>query len=744
MGIDFDQLNSALNSSAESLLHSWLPGGKMVGREFVAGSIDGEPGQSFKFNVDKGCGSDFATGHKFGDLIDVYAGVKRLAIGEAAKELSKMVLPKSVEKLSEPTHTLVPPGPDVRKPLLRETSWCYRSAAGEVLFYVERIDVAGGKKEFKPHSYNGKKWVNKMWAAPRPLYGLELLRPGQVLVVEGEKTCDAARSIVGNKYSVVTWAGGASAVAKADWSVLAGRDVLLWPDNDDAGKKAMANIKKILVKTAASCGCLDVSSLPAKADAADLNWTYDKFLAFVSTKPSRESEKSENYEQIGFYFRYMIPDENTGKIKTVDVPKYKVMADWCFEQKNMCFDDSTSMIFDGKKWNWLSKHALSNFIITKNEECIKPGHMDGFVKMIRGKCLVGSVANKNTDGLINVNNGIIDVRSGELLPHSHEYLFKYCSPVDFSTSATSPLWEKFLLETFCNDVGLIDLAQRLFGYILIGGRPFLHKAFVLFGSGRNGKSTFLDVLRAVLGSESYSTVSMAKLDREFSVVALDGKLANIVEETPTTEINAEAFKNLVGGGQVQASRKGQDEYTIRCNARFVFACNEMPNFKDRTVGLEERLVFIPFNRFLKEDERDTEITEKLLAELSGIFNWALEGAKIILRDRKLPHYEATADAKDMYRIETDPLYAWFKERITIEKDSKGEISCRALYKKYSEDCESSGNRPYSKDRFLKRFRKMISDYCSEHKITYDAKWKTKAGERGFNIFTINFVGDLDA
>lgn len=293
MGIDFDVLNSALNSSVESLLFSWLPGGKMVGREFVAGSINGEPGQSFKFNIDKCIGSDFATGQKFGDLIDVYAGAKRLTIGEAAKELGEMVLPKP--SITEaPETNLIPPGPNTKGPRLREASWCYRSPAGDVLFYVERIDRPDGKKEFKPHSFNGKKWVNKIWPKPRPLYGLDLLRPGPVLVVEGEKTCDAARIIVGDNYSVVTWSGGASAPLKSDWSVLAGRDVLLWPDNDTAGQKAMATIGKTIGKIAASYKYLDVSSLAPKADAADLNWTYDQFLSFVKPKSVQIVEDKTN------------------------------------------------------------------------------------------------------------------------------------------------------------------------------------------------------------------------------------------------------------------------------------------------------------------------------------------------------------------------------------------------------------------------------------------------------------------
>lgn len=449
--------------------------------------------------------------------------------------------------------------------------------------------------------------------------------------------------------------------------------------------------------------------------------------------PKGGGEKTKNYEQIGFYFRYSIPKDDGG-VKLVDVPQYELMADYCFDQKNMCFDDATSLKYDGKKWEWLTKTAFQNFIQRENKSVIKPFHMDNFAKMIKSKCFINAMGIDQPEAMINVANGIINVKTGELIPHTYQYMFKYCSPVDFISSAECPMWNKFLLEVFENNLELIDLAQRLFGYILIGGRPFLHKAFCLVGGGRNGKSTFLDVLRAVVGSGSYSTVSMSKLDKEFSLVNIDGKLANIVEESPTDEINAEVFKTLVGGGEIQAAHKGFDEYTFRCNARFVFACNDMPVFRDKSVGLEERLVFMPFNRFFAEHERDTEMTEKLLTELPGIFNWALHGAKTILSERKIPIYEVTTAAKEDYKIQTDPLYAWFKEEIEVTQNGD-EVLMGQVFLKYQHDMEKNGNRPYSRDRFQKQFRKMIAQECSSKRVFYDPKLRDKSGDFAmFNVF----------
>lgn len=434
-------------------------------------------------------------------------------------------------------------------------------------------------------------------------------------------------------------------------------------------------------------------------------------------------------EQVGFY---AFNKNKDGVVKVA--PLYLEMAEWCFSKKDLCFDDTVSLKFDGKKWKWFSKTAMHNFIIEVNRRHIKPAHLDNFVKAIKGKCFTEAVGVKQPDALINLENGTLNVKTKTLLTHSHEWLFKYCSPVKFDPNSECPTWNEFLLTVFNKNIELCDLAQRLFGYILIGGRPFLHRAFVLYGSGRNGKSTFLDVLRAVIGSDAYSTVSMSKLDKEFSIVNLDGKLANIVEETPNDEINAEVFKTLVAGGEIQAAHKGFDEYTFRCAARFVFACNDLPVFRDRTIGLEDRLVFMPFDRYFEEHERDPQMLDKLLTELPGILNWALEGVETIIRHPVIPDYDVLRKSKEHYRIETNPVYSWFMDNVEVCR-SGDQISIADVYSRYVQDTKADGNRSFSKDKFMKQFRKHLAKECEKNSVHYDPALRDASGSiRVFDSF----------
>jgi hypothetical protein len=121
-------------------------------------------------------------------------------------------------------------------------TWCYRDAEGRVLFYQRRFETSGGGKAYRPLTYSQDRNGERAWRGmgiprPYPLYGLDELaaRPdAQVLVVEGEKTADAARALFPEMVAIASPFGAKSA-SKADWSPLAGRDVVIWPDNDDAG-----------------------------------------------------------------------------------------------------------------------------------------------------------------------------------------------------------------------------------------------------------------------------------------------------------------------------------------------------------------------------------------------------------------------------------------------------------------------------------------------------------------------------
>lgn len=300
--IDFEGLGVALLSRVRDLVPVFLPGGKLIGKEYTCASLLGGRGDSCKVNMQTGLWSDFSTNEKGGDLISLHAAINHIKQSESAKILSEQIgyvsnltqqqPESSSQHVSRETSLVAPPNTTVNPPMVHgqfgkpTASWEYRDAGGQRLFFVARYDTPDGK-QFFPWSYNGKTWICKAWPAPRPLFGLpelvaEPTKP--VLIVEGEKTCEAARRIAGNAYVVVTWPNGSKAVNKADWSALKGRKVLIWPDADTPGIEAGNAIAEILHKQSPEVKIIDAFDRSDGWDAADAlkeGWDWNKFKAWA-------------------------------------------------------------------------------------------------------------------------------------------------------------------------------------------------------------------------------------------------------------------------------------------------------------------------------------------------------------------------------------------------------------------------------------------------------------------------------
>lgn len=298
--IDFSALAQILINRSRELLPRWLPGGVLRGNEYQCGSIRGEEGQSLKINIVSGKWADFAGDQRGGDLISLYAAIKDIKQIEAANilndEVGITVYKKKLSKSVSANPDLLPPPPGsdmpsmVHKRLGKASNfWEYTDASGATLFYVSRHDnEAANKKEFLPWSFSRTgRWINRMWPKPRPLYNQQDMAENPtmpVCVVEGEKAADAARVILNGKYVVTTWPSGSSNWAYADWSILSGRRVLIWPDADEPGSKAANGIAEVLVDICKEVKILNVQKTHAHGwdadDALKEGMNYGSFAAW--------------------------------------------------------------------------------------------------------------------------------------------------------------------------------------------------------------------------------------------------------------------------------------------------------------------------------------------------------------------------------------------------------------------------------------------------------------------------------
>lgn len=422
-------------------------------------------------------------------------------------------------------------------------------------------------------------------------------------------------------------------------------------------------------------------------------------------------------------------------------PDYHGLSDHLVKKYNILSTNAYSYLYEDGFYRPLHRLEMQSLILEATGEHLKPGHLDNFVKMVLTKSFNKEDLLRPTDGLINLANGILDLKKNKLIPHSRDYFFKYKLPHKYDPKAECPKFKQFLEYIFEDDPECIDVTGELFGYCLLGGPQFLHKSFVLYGSGRNGKSTWLDILYALLGEKNVASVSLANLVKPFSVVNLDGKLANIVEETPNDKINAEAFKTATSGGSLTASHKGKPEYEIRCNARFLFATNKMPNFSETTVGLKERLYFLRFGKFIPEGQRDHGLKPYIIQnEMSGIINLALAGLRDLMARGHLKPLRCHNEVLEEFKIESDSVYDWYTERVTIDRTRDVPTTTQKMYDDYKDYCSTTGRKAVSMISFSMRFMSCVKgDHGKDvADLMHERIWSpgVKSKVRGFRFIAI--------
>ena len=266
-------------------------------------------------------------------------------------------------------------------------------------------------------------------------------------------------------------------------------------------------------------------------------------------------------------------------------------------------------------------------------DCWKASYKEKCLEILRLERLQREEFNKNNH-FINLKNGLFDLKEYKIVVHTPKFLSTVQLPILYNENAECPKFINFLHEIFEGDKERIKLIQQLFGYCLTSSTK-AQKAFILQGSGANGKSVLLSILTALVGKENVSNLPISSLGSHFKVVDLLDKNVNIVSEGnfKATLFSSEAFKAIVAGDDCFAEHKYGDTFSLQPKCKIIIAVNRLPNIKDTSYGMERRLIVIPFHRIFRANEQDKFLTKKLKQELSGIFNFALEGLKELRKNK---------------------------------------------------------------------------------------------------------------
>lgn len=305
--------------------------------------------------------------------------------------------------------------------------------------------------------------------------------------------------------------------------------------------------------------------------------------------------------------------------------------------------------------------------------------------------------------LLNLKNGTLDLRTGELRPHRREDLLTKIAPVEYDPAAKCPRWKQYLNEIMNDNQNLINFLQRAAGMSLTGDVSE-HVLLILHGVGRNGKSTFLNTMLAALGDYATTTMPellMMKINNRHPTELADlfgRRFVVAIESEEGGRLAESLVKRLTGGDPIKARRMREDPWEFLPTHKLWMATNHKPRIRGTDPAIWSRLKLIPFDVSFPDDDprQDKQLPKKLLAELPGILHWAVEGCLAWQRDGLgVPGEVQTATCK--YREEMDVLAAFISECCVVKSFAK--VAAKNLYKAYVEWCEETGEHPLAQRNF---------------------------------------------
>jgi len=303
--------------------------------------------------------------------------------------------------------------------------------------------------------------------------------------------------------------------------------------------------------------------------------------------------------------------------------------------------------------------------------------------------------------LLNVKNGTIDLQSGEFREHKQEDLITKIANVNYDPKADCPMWKKFVREIMNYKAELIKFLQTAVGWSLSGDISE-QSMFILYGTGANGKTTFLNTIMHLLGDYSTATPTETFLKKNGDSYSNDVARLRGTRFVTTTEVeqgrklSEPLIKKITGNDQMTARFLYGEYFNFNPTFKIFMATNHKPVIKGTDHGIWRRIKLIPFMNRITEDKQDKFLEYKLRDEASGILNWLLEGLEIWKKERlKTP--KEVLFATDEYREEMDVFGNFIQERCIQKKEAS--INIKVLYKAYSDWCCENNEHPVS-ERFL--------------------------------------------
>jgi len=617
------------------------------------------------------------------------------------------------------------------------TRWSYRGANGVETMRVLRFEDAAGNKTYRPAHKNGVGWVAGDPPGPLPLYHLPDLnadRSAAVWVFEGEKCADLAREL---GLVATTSSHGSRSAGKTDWSPLAGRDVAIVPDADDAGEVYATDVAAILGKLGSR---VRVVRLPGLAEGEDLEqWLGrggtaealndlaasalasitvppppDAATVAASDAPGRPNEAPDDPFRLARLYRdrrCSHPDGPTvrywrGEFHRWDRSAYRAVPDAEIRAE---LGTEIKADFDRINIEDIARHSgdKARPTVRKVTEGLKGNALGALASLTllstadtpEAPAWISGPAPWPASEILPTRNALVHLRSlvaGEpcTIDPTPRLFSTWATDYDFDVGAAAPeTWLRFLGSQWGDDPESIATLQEWFGYCLTPDTR-QQKVLALIGPKRAGKDTIARTLAALVGKSNVAGPTLSGLATNFGMAPLIGKPLAVISDArlsgrSDTAAIVERLLTISGEGTLTIDRKHREPWTGKLPTRFVLISNELPKLADSSGALASRLVLLRLTRSFYDAE-DKGLFDKILPELPGILLWAIAGWQRLSERGRFVQPESGADlVRDMEDL-SSPVGAFVREHLDVSPGLEAPVP--DVYARWRTYCEAIGRR----------------------------------------------------
>ena len=380
----------------------------------------------------------------------------------------------------------------------------------------------------------------------------------------------------------------------------------------------------------------------------------------------------------------------------------------------LCKNHDFIYLYNGTYWSDIDKETFQKFLGEASEK-IGVEKFDARYFQFREKLFKQFLAtaylptpeSNNDKVLINLKNGTFEISQKEtkLRPFNSSDFLTYQLPFSYNPTEKAPIFQSYLDKVLPDKERQNVLAEYL-GFVFIKhGSSALkeEKALILYGTGANGKSVFFEIVNALLGNENISSYSLQSLTDEkgYQRAKIANTLVNYGSEI-NGKLESSIFKQLVSGEPVDARLPYGQPFNIKQYAKLIFNCNELPKDVEHTNAYFRRFLIIPFDVTIPPNEQDKNLHTKIIEnELSGVFNWVLDGLNRLLKQKKFSKCDAAQKAVEDYKLESNSVQMFIEDNY-YQRDPNNFMLIKDLYKDYRSFCCEDGMTPFKKTNFKKQ------------------------------------------